>query len=88
MGFLVLPVLEPAAPVKSVHTERYRKLLAALIEAPKAAGLTQAELAAKLSKPQSFVSKVESGERRIDVIEFIDICEALAIESAAIIRDL
>ncbi|MES1949652.1 helix-turn-helix domain-containing protein [Salinisphaera sp. S4-8] len=40
-------------------------------------GITQQELARKLGKPQSFVSKYESGERRLDVEEFINVCLAL-----------
>jgi transcriptional regulator with XRE-family HTH domain len=74
--------------VKSVHTERYRNLLTVLIDARKAAGITQAELAGKLDKPQSYVSKVESGERRIDVIEFIDICEAVGAVLERLVADL
>ncbi|WP_242005608.1 helix-turn-helix domain-containing protein [Acetobacter lovaniensis] len=44
--------------------------------------MTQAELAAALGKPQSFVAKYENGERRIDVIEFADITSALGVSSA------
>ena len=44
--------------------------------------MTQAELAAALGKPQSFVAKYENGERRIDVIEFADITAALGISCA------
>ena len=47
----------------------YRHFLNQLKEARLAAGLTQAEVAAKLRRPQSFVSKCESGERRVDVVE-------------------
>ncbi len=47
-------------------------MLQRLKEARRRAGLTQAEVAATLHKPQSFVSKCESGERRIDVIELED----------------
>jgi len=43
------------------------------------AQLTQAELAAKLQKPQSYVSKYESGERRLDLIELRDICATLGL---------
>lgn len=43
------------------------------------AGLAQADLAARLSKPQSFVSKVESGERRVDVVELRALCRALGL---------
>lgn len=47
----------------------YRLFLKRLREARLAAGLTQAQAAAKLQRPQSFVSKCESGERRVDVVE-------------------
>jgi len=47
------------------------------------AQLTQAELAAKLQKPQSYVSKYESGERRLDLIEVRDICITLGLTLVA-----
>jgi transcriptional regulator with XRE-family HTH domain len=53
----------------SVHSAKYRTFLERLREARKASGLTQVEVAAKLDHPQSYVSKSESGERRIDVVE-------------------
>ena len=49
-------------------------------------GLTQAEVAKRLRKQQSFVSKYESGERRLSVIEFIDVVRALGGEPAAVLR--
>lgn len=52
------------------------------------AGVTQLELSRALGKPQSFVSKYESGERRLDVIEFITICEALGVAPTKIIKRL
>ncbi|WP_235362820.1 helix-turn-helix domain-containing protein [Brevundimonas diminuta] len=52
----------------------------------KAAEITQVELAERLGKPQSFVSKVERGERRLDVIEFGQVAEALGCEPAALLR--
>lgn len=51
------------------HGPSYSALADRLREARKLAGLTQAEAAARLGKPQSFISKCESGERRLDVIE-------------------
>jgi len=48
-----------------------------LTSARKEAGLTQAQLAAALDRPQSYVSKYENGERSLDVIEFVAVCEAL-----------
>ncbi len=53
----------------SVYTERYQELLEKLQSARREAGLTQVEVAQAFGKPQSFVSKCESGERRIDVVE-------------------
>lgn len=65
---------------KSVFTDAYRELLALLIETRKSAGVTQVELAQRLGRPQPFVSYLERGERRIDVIEFCAIAKALGAE--------
>lgn len=65
---------------KSIHRKEYRELLAALAQARKEAGMTQAELAKKLKKPQSYVSKVENGERRLDVVELIEIAKVVGFE--------
>jgi transcriptional regulator with XRE-family HTH domain len=54
---------------KSVFTHEYRVLLRKLKEARLDAGLTQVDIAKKLKQPQSFVSKFESGERRLDFVE-------------------
>ena len=49
------------------------------------AGLTQQQVADKLEKPQSFVAKYEKGERRLDVIEFLEIAKVLETDAIAII---
>ncbi|ONH84059.1 transcriptional regulator [Roseomonas mucosa] len=67
---------------KSLRTPRQLLLQTLLVEARKAKGLTQAELAEALNKPQSFVAKYENGERRIDVVEFVDITAALSVSTA------
>mgnify|MGYP003624208519 FL=1 len=64
----------------SLHTERYELFRQLLIEYRKNAGLTQTDVANALSKPQSFVSKYEKGERRIDLLEFLDISAAIGFE--------
>lgn len=64
---------------KSLRSPRQRQLLALLMGVRKEKGMTQAAVAAALAKPQSFVAKYENGERRIDVIEFIDIAAALGV---------
>ncbi len=70
---------------KSVYTVAYGRMLARLVEARRAAGLNQVELAEKLGRPQSFVSKIEKGDRRIDVLELIAICHHLRIDPADVI---
>ncbi|MBI4329925.1 MAG: helix-turn-helix transcriptional regulator [Chloroflexi bacterium] len=63
------------------NSRRYELLKKSLVEARQQKGLTQSEVATRLRKPQSYVSKYESGERRLDVIEFLDVCEALSVSA-------
>ena len=68
-----------------------RLLIRALVDARHAAGLTQAQVAEALGCPQSFVSKYEQGERRLDVIEFVRVCQTIGADPlpiVATIRDL
>lgn len=76
------------ALTKSVFTDAYAKFLALLVETRKGLGVTQVELAKRLGKPQPFISYLERGERRIDVIEFIAIARALGLEPRALFDDL
>ena len=71
---------------KSIHTTEHQKLRELLIAARKRAGLTQAEVAELLGRPQSFVAKYEGGERRLDVIELIEVSRALNADPARIVR--
>ncbi len=71
---------------KTQHSNAYRKLTKALREAREAAGLTQGEVAKKLKVYASFVSKVESGERRIDVVELTRFCQIYNVELVAFLR--
>ena len=73
---------------KSVFTARYRQLLRALIEARQTRGLTQAQLGKRLGQDQTFVSKFERGVRRLDVIEFLDVTEALGVDPLDLLRTL
>jgi transcriptional regulator with XRE-family HTH domain len=61
----------------SVFNDRYRAFITLLARERRARGVTQEQLAKRLSKPQSFVSKVERCERRLDIIEFCLFAEAL-----------
>jgi transcriptional regulator with XRE-family HTH domain len=55
-------------------------LCAVLAEARSEAGLTQRDLAARLKRPHSYVAKIESGERRVDVLEFIEMARAMRVD--------
>lgn len=73
---------------KSVFSDSYKSLIEMLRKARLEAGVTQIELAQRLGKPQSFVSKVETGERRVDVIDFLAIAHALGLDPAELITEL
>jgi transcriptional regulator with XRE-family HTH domain len=57
-----------------------------LVQARKSKDLTQADLADRLGRPQSFVSKYERGQRRLDVVEMIEIAEVLKIDPHKILN--
>jgi transcriptional regulator with XRE-family HTH domain len=67
---------------------RHRALIAALVEAREEAGLTQRQLAAKLRRSDSFVWKIEAGERRVDVLEFIEIAQCLGVEAIELMKQV
>ncbi|WP_100523977.1 helix-turn-helix domain-containing protein [Mycobacteroides abscessus] len=73
---------------KSLYSEQYQQLCAVLRELRRAAGLTQVEVAKRLDVPQSFVSKYESGERRLDVIELRHVAEAIGTTLQTVISGL
>ena len=62
----------------TLNPDLYRAAIDRLVQARKDAGLSQTELAARIASRQTFVSKVELGERRLDVAEYIAICRAIA----------
>jgi transcriptional regulator with XRE-family HTH domain len=65
----------------SLFPEEYRELIGLIISARKKAGFTQQSLAAALNRPQSLVSKIENGERRIDPVELIHICQLMGVSA-------
>jgi transcriptional regulator with XRE-family HTH domain len=71
--------------VKNEAQTRFRELLVA---ARKEADLTQAELSSRLNRPQSFVSKYERGERRLDVVEFREVARALGVDPVKFLTNL
>jgi transcriptional regulator with XRE-family HTH domain len=71
--------------LKSVHSDKYAEFLKMVVAARQAVGLTQQQLADVLRKPQSYVSKYERGERRLDVIEFLEIASALKMDASGVV---
>jgi len=65
---------------KTITSEKYLKLLEWLKAAREEQGLSMRDLALKLDEPHSFVGKVETAERRLDVLEYTEYCKALSIE--------
>jgi transcriptional regulator with XRE-family HTH domain len=68
--------------------QQYATLQKTLLELRQLHKLTQSDVASMLGKPQSYVSKYESGERRLDVIEFLDVCNALQTDAVLILQKI
>ncbi|EGY02479.1 XRE family transcriptional regulator [Nitrospirillum viridazoti Y2] len=73
---------------KSLRTPRQLQLQSLLADLRKSKNLTQAEVANRLKRPQSFVAKYEGGERRLDVVEFIDVAEALGVDPCDLLAEI
>lgn len=73
---------------KSIYSAEYQQLCALLRQVRRESGQTQVQVAERLQVPQSFVSKYESGERRLDVIELRHVAEALGTTLASIVSRL
>jgi transcriptional regulator with XRE-family HTH domain len=67
------------------RTARHRRLIGEIAAARKAAGLSQRALAAKLRRSTSYVSKLEAGERRLSLHEFVDLCLAVGADPPALL---
>lgn len=72
--------------MKSIYSKEYEAVIKELVAARKYAGITQVQLAEKLGKPQSFVSKTENRERRLDIVEFFHICRAINADGVEVLR--
>ncbi len=72
---------------RSVFTPAYVRMREALVAARVERNLTQVELARLLGRPQSFVSKYERGERRIDVVELLEIADALELDACGLLAE-
>jgi transcriptional regulator with XRE-family HTH domain len=73
---------------KTLGSARHKALVDLIVAKREAVGLTQTQLADKLGEYQSFVARLESGQRRIDVIEFIEIARVLGFDAAKALNKL
>lgn len=73
---------------KSIHSDEYGAVLKKLTQMREQAGLTQRDLAEKLERENSFVWRIEHGERRLDVVEFFWVCEALGQDAKTVYAEL
>lgn len=74
--------------MKSDSKEIYGRFRSLLIEKRKKSGLSQQEVADKLGRPQTYVSKCEVGTRRMDVVEFLEMAEVIGFDPVSLIRKL
>lgn len=74
--------------VDTIRTKRHQRLVEILITARKQAGIRQAELARRVGKTQTFVTRFEAGQRRIDAIELLALCRIIGIDPVKMVRKL
>jgi ribosome-binding protein aMBF1 (putative translation factor) len=86
-GAFYVPFQQRHSTLSSIRSDLYWRIIELMIQARKDAGITQAELGQRIGQRQTFISKVELGERRIDVAEFVELCAALEIDYAVLLRD-
>lgn len=72
----------------TLRSDRHRLLISLLIEAREQADLTQAEVAERLGRHQSFIANIETHLRRVDVVEFLDLADAIGFDPSAVIGKL
>ena len=72
--------------MKTIHKDRYSQLIEEMVRLRKDKKMTQTQLAQQLGKPQSYVGKVETRERKLDIIEFVDWCNAIGQSPSEVLR--
>ena len=77
-----------ALVTRSLFSPAYGRLRELLVAARRSRRLTQADLAATLGRPQSYVSKYERGERRLDVVELVEIASALQLDARDLVGEV
>ena len=72
--------------LKTIHQDRYGQLIAAMVKVRKNNQTTPTQLAQQLSRPQSYVAKIETLERKLDIVEFVDWCNAIGQSPSELLR--
>ncbi|MCA3605739.1 MAG: helix-turn-helix transcriptional regulator [Methylobacterium sp.] len=73
---------------KTLGSTRHKALIDLLIQKREAVGMTQTDLAKALGEYQSFVARLESGQRRVDVIEFLELAKVLRFDPVEALRTI
>ena len=81
----ITALLESEHTLKSLRSREHQQLCRGIAQARADAGLTQRELAIRLKRTHSFIGKIESGERRLDVVEFVEIARALKLDASQLL---
>ena len=87
-GSMTRPPTTAPRPGRPVDDPVYVRLIELMIAARKDAGVRQTDLAARLDRPQSYASKVENRERRIDVAEYVAWMQALGVDPVMTLADI
>jgi transcriptional regulator with XRE-family HTH domain len=74
--------------LKQLRSAKHRALISVIAATRESAGLTQRQLAAKLERSNSFVWKLEAGERQINVLEFIEIARVLGVKASTLVAEI
>ena len=83
---MYVPFQRRYGTLSSIRSDLYWRIIELMIQARKDAGITQAELGQRIGQRQTFVSKVELGERRIDIAEFMQFCSALETDYVLLLK--
>ena len=74
--------------MKSIRSKRHKLLIELVVAERKHAGIRQVVLAKKIKRSQTWIARTESGERRLDVVELIDLAEAIGFDAGAIVAEV
>jgi transcriptional regulator with XRE-family HTH domain len=72
--------------VRTIRSKRHKRLIELVLAERKHAGIRQVQLAKKLKRSQTWIARVESGERRLDVIELIELAEAIGFDAPGMVE--